>query len=408
MSRRAIGAVALICSPAAWAGDLNPPAGPVAPTQKKLVELEPRTLVNATNTPGDADSVYRISQGGSYYLDRNLVGASGKACIEIASAAVTLDLNGYSLTGAPGALSAVRVTAAFPINIVIRNGSIDSWPVLGVDAQSANGITLKDLRATFIGGVAFHSGTNALVTDCVASFSGSGFIVGKRSIIDRCRADQSNIGYGMRINESCVVTDSVASGCATNGFQVDHNVTFTNCAAEANGITGFSTGQGCTLSQCASFNNMGFGFALGSASAITGCTARGNGLRGISVTSGGTVSFCAVFENGTDGISLSQGCSAWSNQSRGNGVAAEGHGIRITGADCRVESNNCVENDVGISSSTSGSFIARNTCSGNSTNWSIASFNICFVVVGNTVGAVNGDSGGVPPGSTDPNANFTY
>ena len=60
------------------AGDLNPPAGPVTPTMKPLDEVEPRTAVNATNTPGDTDSSFRISQSGSYYLTANLTGESGK------------------------------------------------------------------------------------------------------------------------------------------------------------------------------------------------------------------------------------------------------------------------------------------------------------------------------------------
>ena len=48
----------------------TPPAGPVASTPGP----EPRTAVNAASTPGDADSLYRITQPGSYYLTENLAG----------------------------------------------------------------------------------------------------------------------------------------------------------------------------------------------------------------------------------------------------------------------------------------------------------------------------------------------
>ena len=53
---------------AVWvrAGDLNPPAGPITPTQ--------RTPIGASTTPGDADSLFRISQPGSYYLTGNITG----------------------------------------------------------------------------------------------------------------------------------------------------------------------------------------------------------------------------------------------------------------------------------------------------------------------------------------------
>ena len=48
----------------ASAGDLNPPAGPVAPTMKKLDEIEPRTPISPSSTPGNATATYRITQPG--------------------------------------------------------------------------------------------------------------------------------------------------------------------------------------------------------------------------------------------------------------------------------------------------------------------------------------------------------
>ena len=55
-----------------------------------------------------------------------------------------------------------------------------------------------------------------------------------------------------------------------------------------------------------------------------------------------------------------------------------------------------------------GNFIARNTCSGNTTNWDVVAANACLVVSTPANAAILGDNGGVSPGSTDPNANFTY
>jgi len=42
---------------------------------KTLDQVEPRTIVNALNTPGDAKSMFVLSQPGSYYLIENLVGS---------------------------------------------------------------------------------------------------------------------------------------------------------------------------------------------------------------------------------------------------------------------------------------------------------------------------------------------
>ncbi len=50
---------------------------------KTADQIEPRTIVNATNTPGDAANSFIIKQPGSYYLTTNLVGVSGKGGIEI-------------------------------------------------------------------------------------------------------------------------------------------------------------------------------------------------------------------------------------------------------------------------------------------------------------------------------------
>ncbi len=75
-------------------GPLTPPGAP-APTMTTLDQVEPRITVNATNTPGDADSLYKITQPGSYYLSGNLTGVSSKIGIEIATNNVTLDLMGF-------------------------------------------------------------------------------------------------------------------------------------------------------------------------------------------------------------------------------------------------------------------------------------------------------------------------
>src|SRR2546423_12808745 len=58
----------LVTSGLLFAGPLDPPAGPVTSSNKTLGEVEPRTPVNATNTPGDGISLFKITQPGSYYL----------------------------------------------------------------------------------------------------------------------------------------------------------------------------------------------------------------------------------------------------------------------------------------------------------------------------------------------------
>ena len=145
------------------AGPLNPPAGPIAPTPGP----EPRIPINATTTPGDADSVFRITESGSYYLTSNHTGQSGKALIEIANRNITIDLSGYTIFGVPGSLDGIRSPIAFG-NITIRNGFIFAFGGAGVHlavGAAATNILLSDLTAFANGQEGFVIGNAAIVTN---------------------------------------------------------------------------------------------------------------------------------------------------------------------------------------------------------------------------------------------------
>ena len=82
--------------------------------------------------------------------------------------------------------------------------------------------------------------------------------------------------------------------------------------------------------------------------------------------------------------------------------------IHTTSFDNRIEGNTCTGSDRGIDVDLAGNIIIKNTCSGNTNNWDIVAGNVILVVNATTAAAVTGNAGGVAPGSTDPNANFTY
>jgi len=126
------------------AGPLNPPAGPIARTHQTLTEVEPRIPISAATRPGDADSLFRITQPGSYYVTGNITGVAAKHGIEIEASNVTLDLMGFAFIGVAGSLNGVNVRA-FPQSVVIRNGSASGWGESGVDAILAANSLLCDL-----------------------------------------------------------------------------------------------------------------------------------------------------------------------------------------------------------------------------------------------------------------------
>ncbi|MFZ4487327.1 MAG: hypothetical protein ACOYO9_12140, partial [Candidatus Nanopelagicales bacterium] len=122
----------------AAAGPINPPAGPVAPTPGP----EPRIPISDTTTPGDADSLFRITQPGSYYLTGNITGVANKHGIKIiATGSVTLDLNGFELVGtnAASAFVGVRDSTTAPSVISVINGTVRNWGDDGIDLASDSG-----------------------------------------------------------------------------------------------------------------------------------------------------------------------------------------------------------------------------------------------------------------------------
>lgn len=353
----------------ARAGDLDPPAGPITPTMKRLDEVEPRTAINATNTPGDANSVYKITQPGSYYLTGNIGGESGKHGIEIAASNVSIDLNGFALIGVPGSLDGVT-TEGLRHHLVIRNGTISNW--------GSDGINLTT------GGL----GTNCIIEGVVAA---------------------SNSAIGIRTNNNAVIRGCLALSNGSTGFNIPNGATISDCAARTNTGNGFVTSDTCTITNCVSRGNTSNGFTVLSGCTITGCSALANGGDGIGVFDGSTISNCTVVSNTGNGVQVASDCSIRGNTCKNNGVGAgSGAGILATSSDNLIEHNNCTDNTRGIECTASGNFIARNVCSGNSTNWVIAASNKCLVVNGANAGAINGNAGGTSPGSSDPNANYTY
>ncbi len=331
----------------AHAGPLNPPPGPIAPTPGP----EPRIAINATNTPGDANSVFRITQPGSYYLTSNITGVAALHGIEIASSGVTLDLMGFALIGVPGSANGINMNS-FRDTVVIRNGHVFDWSGSGLRTRIDNGA---------IEGVHCYS----------------------------------NTGWGF---------DNTGS----------FSFRFSGCSALGNGSDiaptgGFRVGDATSLTDCQARNNAGAGFVLEGASSISGCLAAGNADVGILAVSNGLIIDCTTSNNERGGIEVGSNSLVRGNLCSANGFAVSGFGMRITGVDSRVEENNCVSNRIGIECTGIGNFIARNTCSGSSQlNWSIAAGNKCLVVNGVDSGAISGNSGGVSPGSTDPSANYTY
>lgn len=340
--------VLLTMATGAMAGPINPPPGPVQGTMKTLAQAEPRIPIDSTSTPGDDNSVFKITQPGSYYLTGNVQGVAGRYGIEIASSNVTIDLMGFTLGGVPGSLDGV-FGDNFLHSLAVRNGVVANWGGSGLNLTVAGGF-----------------GTGCLVESVVASMNGE---------------------RGISAGRSAVVRYCVAQFNGTDGIVLPLGGVVTECAARENGAAGISTGSGSTITACSSRANT-YGFFMADSCFVAQSSATFNEL---------------------DGFVVNSDCHVRDNVADSNGNAGLGAGILCNGNDNRIERNNCTDGDLGIRVVGPGNLILANSCSGNtSLNWDVAAGNACLVVTASTSGAIAGDAGGTSPGSADPTVNYTY
>lgn len=354
------------------AGPLDPPAGPVAPSYKTLTEVEPRTAINAANTPGDADSLYRISKSGSYYLTGNITGVAGKCGIEIAASGVTLDLCGFEMLGTVGmgAFDGITVTPSDGVSIVIRNGSIRRWGDCGIEFIYNSG----------------HPPTSSAIENLsIGANVRYGVYLEWYSSATNCRFFD-NRSDGILTSAACTITSCIATGNAGDGISVNTGCVVVDCTARTNTGTGFSLGLGCMLANSTAANNLNGASAQGStiqnctfedntedglsgfeANTVVACNAYRNGAHGIVSGRGSTITDCTAHSNQGDGIRFTNQCLVRANTCSNNGEL-DGAGIHATGGDNRIESNHCTSADRGIDVDVSGNFIVRNTCAANTTN----------------------------------------
>lgn len=365
----------------AVAGPLNPPSGAVSSTYKTLTEVEPRIAIDATSTPGDADSTFKITQPGSYYLTGNVTGTATKKGIEIVSgggAQITIDLNGFTMTGT-GATStqpAIYIDGVFA-NVVVRNGAIRNWKQ-AIQHFLGGSIVVEDVHAYGSLLIQFDL-QNATAVRCSAEEGlSTGFFVAGGMLVD-CLA-KNNAGNGFTINNS----STIARGCSaigndSGGFNLGQGIA-ENCRAESNTGNGF-TNPG-TMTNCTSFSNSGDGVSVSFSGVVRGCDIGSNGSDGIAVSSGSRIEGNSIFGNNAHGVNCTGSRTTIVNNSissngRSTGVFA---GVMVSGDDNCVDGNHITNllvggDDFGVQVTGTSNLVVRNQLSAVSTYFSIGAGN---------------------------------
>ncbi len=448
--------IALLAS-RAFAGPLDPPPGPITASTKPLSEIEPRTAINAANTPGDATAVFVISQPGSYYLTANLTVPAGKAGIRVAASDVRVDLNGFVLSGnAAAGTSGITDSGVALTDISVHDGVIRAMSGIGVNLGATRRSLIDELRvhdnagtgvltghAARITGVradvnaatqgagaaGIRSGDASQILRCTAKGNtGVGIVVGTDALVESCIASQNtgngiegfsygkvlrciaydNGGHGIvsaSVVGSCNSSDNTLRGIYVSSASVE------GCAARSNGAHGISAGAStvteCTSALSISAGNSAHGYDLGASSNLTDSTAYNNAGHGISASQSSRIEGCTSRRNAILGIAVAGSCSVVENNCSDNIT-----GIQVAGASNRIEGNLCGGGtNFGIQVVAAYNLIVRNTCSSNVINWSIY-FNCPYgPVVDRTNPAVSGMSGNgtvaSTMASTDFHANFS-
>ena len=122
-------------------GPVFPLLDPPGPPASTLPQVEPRIPISIVP--------FTINSSGSYFMTKNLTNNSGDGIIVLADD-VTIDLNGFTLAGVPGAYSGISEggTPTPRKHWTIRNGTIRGFPFSGIYSPSVADATFEDLATS--------------------------------------------------------------------------------------------------------------------------------------------------------------------------------------------------------------------------------------------------------------------
>jgi parallel beta-helix repeat protein len=170
----------------------------------------------------------------SYRLTGSLTVPASTVAINDSASNVTIDLNGFSITG-PGTTSgAPNGINAQQVGVTVENGTISGF------------------------GLGVAIGNNGIIRNVHADANAFGISAGSNGVIEGCTANNSTSvsGFGIYCSAACTISGNTVNGnlegieCAGSGCVIFNN---TADNTKADGIV--CSGSGCLVSGNTAFNN---------------------------------------------------------------------------------------------------------------------------------------------------------
>lgn len=306
---------------------------------------DPRTPINAVNTPGTTFATYHITQPGSYYLEEMLVGEPAKHGILISASGVQIDLMGFHVFGNHEGLDGIQVEFERSL-VTVKNGTIVAWQRSGLNMRQTTRATVRKITVQDVGDAGIQVRHYARIENCsVSGAPNAGIFAEYRANVRDCLVEDA--GIGIHVAQAGVLR---------------------NCAFDHTPLSGIFAGPGSLVVSC-SVSRAGGAGIFGSVNiTVIDCTVESCTGAGIVLTRG-TVRNCSVSDNGGHGIYLVEGDGLLvGNRIVGNGI----DGIRVASG-ARVEQNDVRRHTAGFGIHVTGtrSFVVNNTLFGNATSLSV-------------------------------------
>ena len=337
--------IAALASTRAKAGPLAPPAGAVGSTGKTLTEVEPRTAVNAQNTPPAGNYLFVLPAAGSYMLTGNISIPANRTAILLNEGA-TLDLNGFTISGSGATSNAIEARNG----CTVRNGSITnvaSAVLIGVNPLFS--LIVEDLRISAFLSRGIDVGGPSVVRRCTVSGQGiTGIeLQGDHGVVEDCTVSNPT-GAGIYLNSY-----SAARRCNVNrasiGIRLGFGSLADGCLTASTGHTGIQAGQRASVQRCTTVaatvgaaGNPGAGIDLGDGAEAVSCSAA-SCFVGLRASTNGRIIDC-------------------------NAEACASSAVRLSGAGNTVESCRLNRSTVGVDMlGTGGNYVHKCVLMGNPT-----------------------------------------